>query len=630
MSGPRRRRAAGALTPRGLVSPPHPAAPEGAPRVDPAVALEGLRGPAAYPPGFYGTIRTRLPVFALVGALSLFMGLIPFNHQRTVELVAAGLTFLTLTLLALLTPWARVPPWCWAVVPIGYIGVIALVNDAQGGSASGLTALYLLPVVWIAFYGRRSHLLAGLTALALAFVIPMVAVGAPEYPFSDWRGATVTMVVAVLVTFTFLTMVARDRAYVANLAEQSLFAQHSAEQAMRAREQLDSLLQAATETAIIGADAQGRVTFFSTGAERMLGLSAGAVVGRMSVYDFVDPTERPARRGELTSVLAQAPGSPGPGPVEESVWTYLRPDGSARRAAVAVTTRPDDGDGAGLVLVASDVTEREQLAVERERLLAVQREVTQVLVEQNHRLRELTQMKDDVVATVSHELRTPLTSIRGFVELLLDNPGGRFDNEQIRMLRTIDRNSLQLLRVAEDLLADPGGGHGLRVDFVDADVSTIAAHATEAMHAEASRRRIELTSVIDRPVTVHGDPARLHQLLDNLLSNAVKFTGFGGRVCLRVGTIGQFALLDVLDDGPGIPEEERGQLFERFYRLASSTDQGIPGSGLGLAIAKSVVEAHEGTLEIVDTPGWSTTFRVLLPLAVPETGAPAHAHGVSA
>ena len=109
---------------------------------------------------------------------------------------------------------------------------------------------------------------------------------------------------------------------------------------------------------------------------------------------------------------------------------------------------------------------------------------------------------------------------------------------------------------------------------------------------------------------VHGDPVRLHQLLGNLLANAVKFTPAGGRVAVRVLLVGQFARLDVLDDGPGVPLNERSQLFDRFFRLASSTDQGIPGTGLGLAIAKAVVEAHQGTIEIVDTPGWSTTFRV--------------------
>jgi signal transduction histidine kinase len=69
-----------------------------------------------------------------------------------------------------------------------------------------------------------------------------------------------------------------------------------------------------------------------------------------------------------------------------------------------------------------------------------------------------------------------------------------------------------------------------------------------------------------------------------------------------------------MDEGPGVPESERAQLFERFYRLASSTAAGVPGTGLGLAIAKSVAEAHEGFVDIVDTVGWATTFRVFLPL----------------
>ena len=141
--------------------------------------------------------------------------------------------------------------------------------------------------------------------------------------------------------------------------------------------------------------------------------------------------------------------------------------------------------GGGYVVVAIDVTEREELAAERERLYSVQREVTQSLVEQNNRLRELTKMKDDVVATVSHELRTPITSIRGFIELLLDGVP-ELSEDQIRMLRTIDRNSAQLQRVAEDLLADPGGGHGLRVAFSELDLRQLAARAQPRQRRPAS------------------------------------------------------------------------------------------------------------------------------------------------
>ena len=88
-----------------------------------------------------------------------------------------------------------------------------------------------------------------------------------------------------------------------------------------------------------------------------------------------------------------------------------------------------------------------------------------------------------------------------------------------------------------------------------------------------------------------------------------------------VDTTDSYGRVQVLDEGPGIPENEREQLFERFYRLASSAEMGVPGTGLGLAIAKSVAEAHEGFVDIVDTPGWSTTFRVYIPLRTPATAA---------
>jgi signal transduction histidine kinase len=251
----------------------------------------------------------------------------------------------------------------------------------------------------------------------------------------------------------------------------------------------------------------------------------------------------------------------------------------------------------GYVVVAIDVTEREELAADRERLFAIQKEVTQSLIEQNNRLRELTQMKDDVVATVSHELRTPITSIRGFIELLLD-ASSELTEEQM----------------PEDLLADPGAGLGLRVAFTELDLSHVAEEAVHAIQTSATVAGIVLSLEPGNEVPIFGDPTRLHQLLGNLLSNSIKFSPRGGRVHVIVDSVDSYARVQVLDEGPGIPEGEREQLFERFYRLASSTEMGVPGTGLGLAIAKSVAEAHEGFVDIVDTPGWSTTFRVFLPL----------------
>jgi PAS domain S-box-containing protein len=547
---------------------------------------------------------------------TVLIGLIPFPHADRHETVVAGILFFSLISAAFLLPWERLPDWAWLIVPVGYMAVIAIIRDAQGGSDSGLVIVYLLPIVWLALYGRRSHLFVGLFFMDLALLVPVIVVGRPKYPTSDWRQVVVMAVVTTLVSYTVSTMVSRDRAFVGDLAQQSRLARRSAAEAESAKNRLETLLRAATGSAIMGVDPAGTVTFFSAGAELMLGYSAAEVVGTRSIADFIDPAQIDERRQAIDSIRS-ATSSADPEKVAEVPWTATRQDGQKRRCVVRVRALPGGGGaGAGYVVVAIDVTEREDLASERERLYAIQKEVTQSLVEQNNRLRELTQMKDDVVATVSHELRTPITSIRGFVELLLDGVD-TFTPDQIRMLRTIDRNSGQLQRVAEDLLSDPGAGHGLRVTFTELDLRQLADEAVEGVQTTATTAGVTVTVAPGSNIPVFGDANRLHQLLGNLLSNAIKFSPREGQVEVKVDLVDTFACLQVLDQGPGIPAPDREQLFERFYRLAAATEMGIPGTGLGLAIAKSVAEAHDGFIDIVDTPGWSTTFRVFLPVRTP-------------
>ena len=613
---------------------------------------DGRRDPqmhgSALPIGFSGSLRVRLPVFALVAVGTVLVAVIPFPHAERREISVAGFIFFALVAAAFILPWERLPDWAWMAIPIGYIAVIALIRDAQGGSDSGLVVVYLLPIVWLSLYGRRLHLIVGLICMYLALLVPLLVVGPPKYPTLEWRQIAVFATVATLVASTVYTVVSRDRAFLSDLAQQSRIARRNAHEADYARDRLETLLRAATGSAIMGVDPAGTVTFFSAGAEQMLGYQAAEVVGIQTIADFIDPAQIDERRQTIDAMRTALE------PVDaetaaEVPWTATRKDGQQRRCVVRVRAlpvptpdiafddeRPEGAGGVkddavsgsngwmaqdngsapangGYVVVAIDVTEREELAADRERLLAIQKEVTQSLIEQNNRLRELTQMKDDVVATVSHELRTPITSIRGFIELLLDAQSDLTES-QTRMLQTIERNARQLQRVAEDLLADPGAGRGLRVAFTELDLSRLAEEAVHAIQTSAAVAGIVLTIDPGDEVPIFGDPTRLHQLLGNLLANAIKYSPRGGRVHVIVDNVDSFARVRVLDEGPGIPEGERDQLFERFYRLASSTELGVPGTGLGLAIAKSVAEAHEGFVDIVDTPGWSTTFRVYLPL----------------
>jgi PAS domain S-box-containing protein len=578
-------------------------------------------------PGSYGSMRTRLPLFALEAVVMVLIGVIPFPiGSRPQILIAAALFFVILSA-AFLLPWERMPDYAWLIIPIGFLAVVALIRNAQGGSSSGLITVYLLPLVWLALYGRRLHVVVGLLCLYAALVVPVLVIGAPKYPHSEWRQVVAMAAVTTLVSLTVLAVVSKSRAYAHDLVQQTRLARRSALDADQARDRLEALLRAATGSAIMGVDPSGTVTFFSAGAEQMLGYSATEVVGIRSIAYFIDPAQIDERRQTIDSLRRNALQPADPETVAEVPWTATRKDGQKRRCVVRVRAMPtptvdealggEGADSAGAaasyVVVAIDVTEREELAAERERIFAVQREVTQSFIQQNRRLRELTQMKDDVVATVSHELRTPITTIRGFVELLLDD-APELTEDQVRMLRTIDRSSEQLQRVAEDLLSDPGAGHGLSVAFADLDLRQLTADAVDSFRTSATTAGVSVTLAPGRAVPVFGDPTRLHQLVGNLLSNAIKFSPRGGTVNVVVDSVDTFARLQVLDEGPGIPETERPQLFERFYRLASTTESGVPGTGLGRAIAKSGAEAHEGFVDIVDTPGWSTTFRAFLPL----------------
>ena len=237
------------------------------------------------------------------------------------------------------------------------------------------------------------------------------------------------------------------------------------------------------------------------------------------------------------------------------------------------------------------------------------------LAEQNKRLRELDRLKDEFLSLVSHELRTPLTSIRGYLELVLDEEAGELSAEQRRFLEAVERNSGRLLRLVGDLLfvaqAD-AGRLGLEQEKVD--VADLVADSVEGAQPAAQEKAIDLSvSAVPVPALV-GDRVRLHQVLDNLISNALKFTPEGGSVDVRTSSEGDH-VVEVSDTGIGIPIADQPRLFERFFRSSAATDQAIPGTGLGLAIVKAIVEAHAGRITVMSAEGRGTTFRVELPVS---------------
>jgi PAS domain S-box-containing protein len=253
-----------------------------------------------------------------------------------------------------------------------------------------------------------------------------------------------------------------------------------------------------------------------------------------------------------------------------------------------------------------DVTERRVLADERDRLLERERA-------QNDRLRSLDRMKDELVALVSHELRTPLTSIRGYLELVLDE-GEQLPSETRGFLEIVDRNTDRLLHLVSDLLlvAQTEAGK-LAFDWTTVELVPLVAHCVQAARPSAEHAGVELVFSSESPEPIVGDPARIAQLLDNLISNAIKFTPAGGRVDVLVDTSAASAIIEVRDTGFGIAAEDQQQLFERFFRTRLANDMAIPGTGLGLSIAKAIVDAHGGSISVESAEHRGTTFRVEFP-----------------
>ena len=225
------------------------------------------------------------------------------------------------------------------------------------------------------------------------------------------------------------------------------------------------------------------------------------------------------------------------------------------------------------------------------------------------------------VADASHELRTPLTSIRGFAELF--RQGAARDPDQLaQVLRRIEDEASRMGLLVEDLLllARLDQARPLRQEPVD--LLTVAAdvvHAATTVHAPTHEVRLDADTGSGLPVVV-GDDARLHQVVTNLVGNAVAHTPAGTRVDVRVSRRDRDVLLEVQDDGPGMPPEVAARVFERFYRADSSrsrTGTTTTGSGLGLSIVAAIVAAHGGTVDVDSGEGRGSRFAVRLPAADP-------------
>ncbi|MDQ4044507.1 MAG: ATP-binding protein, partial [Chloroflexota bacterium] len=230
-------------------------------------------------------------------------------------------------------------------------------------------------------------------------------------------------------------------------------------------------------------------------------------------------------------------------------------------------------------------------------------------------LKEAERMRDEFVSVVSHELRSPLTPIRGFAQVVARDLAAEGGHEQhIAYLETLQRHADRMTRLVDDLLDVSRARAGrLTIQRSPADVVAIARRVVDSANASTSAHVVRLETPWSGHES-HVDEDRVHQVIDNLVGNAIKYTE-SGTITVGVGPSereGWDLEITVTDEGKGIPEAEREQLFSAFYRRREASEGAMPGLGLGLYICSELVRAHDGRITIEDAPSGGTRFVVLL------------------
>ncbi|MCB8979372.1 MAG: GAF domain-containing protein [Ardenticatenaceae bacterium] len=253
------------------------------------------------------------------------------------------------------------------------------------------------------------------------------------------------------------------------------------------------------------------------------------------------------------------------------------------------------------------------IAIQNLRLLSETQQRAAALAASLNRQAELDMMKNNFTQSVSHELRSPLGIIYGHAELLASESLGPLNDEQRQSSEIIMRRVMMLTNLVDDLTALLAAEtQELRREEIDTTMLVYSLLADYRMRADDLGIRLE--AEIEEPMPwIRGDSTHLRRVFDNLVSNAFKFTPSGGSIILRLKSLGDDVIIEVADSGEGIPENQLGRIFERFYQVEGGSKRRHKGTGLGLALVKEIVEAHRGTVAVASQVGQGTTFTLTIP-----------------
>jgi signal transduction histidine kinase len=493
----------------------------------------------------------------------------PYSLLWTATVLCLGVT-----VVVVLLPWTRLPRSAAGVVPVLDIAVIGL--SALDSSGWACVPLLVVPLLWLSGQFHRAGAVgAGLAAL--------VFVGVPGIWYLGTGDGTLawSVLVPVAVTaigFAFVQGLDRLSSDRAELSRQRSALDDAVRTIARQRHFSSAILDT-VDVGLVLLDDRGTALTMNKRHQDFMHLVFPDGPEGTSVCAFQIDGSTALATGELPEDRAIL------GEEFDDCLIWVGGDPISRRAlsVSARTVRDDGGQLVGATLAYKDVTE----------------------------FMRALRVKDEFVASVSHELRTPLTSIRGYLDLVLDEDD--LSEEARTLLQVASRNGERLQRLVADLLhtaqTDAGSMHVVRQRT---DLAAVVRGAFENAIPAAQAAGLELSLVAPDELWAVVDEQRMTQVVDNLISNSIKYTQSGSiDVVLAVDDRVQ---IDVSDTGIGIDAMDREHLFTRFFRAQHSQDQSIQGIGLGLSIIKSIVEGHGGRIDVESEMGRGSRFQVRLPL----------------
>jgi PAS domain S-box-containing protein len=364
-----------------------------------------------------------------------------------------------------------------------------------------------------------------------------------------------------------------------------------AETELRANEAKYRALFETTPNGITLTDLEGKLMLCNQHTAMLHGYDSPEEMIGMNVFELVTPADR-----QLATLNSQK--TLNEGRVVNAEYKLVRKDGSVFPAEInAALLRDAVNAPAGFIGITHDITERNR-AMDAER--------------------NLIKLREEFIASVANDLRNPLFSLMGYLDLLRDGKPSD-PNAQEEFLARASRDANRLLVMVNELLDfSILESQSLALNWEQVDIVAVVQDVVQSFRDQAEARRIKLmfsTKIPSQLVDI--DSSRIRRVLANLVENAIKFSEINDRIMVTVEPSDNSIAINVMDQGCGIPKEDRLKIFEKYYQVSHASKKNTAGTGLGLYIAKQIVDAHGGDISVESRLNAGSKFTVTLPLNKP-------------